>query len=130
MAGGTTFDIAPRERGVEPTTAANTNGDEPRLQVGLGLKSDLVHIPAGRVAGGTERLLIVTRLALCRLSRSRDAVREAEVQIMHLGQSHTLSAVVGRQPGCMRRDQILARDLNFHQIDPVVAVNAGLLRMA
>lgn len=72
----------------------------------------------------------MTRPAIRCLPLSRDAVRKPEVQVVHFREPHALSAIVGCQPWFMRRDQVLARYVDSHQIDSVVAVDAGLLRMA
>ena len=94
------------------------------------LEAKLVDVPTCGMACGTERLLVVTGLALRCLTCSRDRVSKPEVEVVHLRQPHSSAAIVCCESRASGRDQIPCRDVNLYQISTIVTIDAGLLRMA
>lgn len=95
MAGGTAFHIPTRKAGVLSSAASNTDDDKTRFRVRYRLKLDLIDIAAGGMAGSTECLLVMARLAIRCFACGRNAMRKAEIKVVHLGQFLTLTAAVG-----------------------------------
>jgi hypothetical protein len=79
------LDVAFCQLGMQAATAPHTNRYESALLMRLREKLGLVNITTCFVACGAERLFLMAGLAFRHLLGGLNAVRELEVQVMHLG---------------------------------------------
>lgn len=132
MARSTAFDVTPRQQRMAATAAAGAGRHEKPCFVRMRSwsKAQLIHVPAGRMTGGTKSFFLMACLAILLLLLGGQSVGKPEIQVVNLGKSHSLAAVNRRQSRGAGRNHVLAGFRSIRQRGSVVAICACFLGMA